>query len=117
MVRTITPQISLCRALVDLPPCHALIEAAGQCEELPSEHFKPPPKLPPHLMRSLLNTSFVSEDDPSVLPLPHHVMIDHCYRSRRDDEELGGVTVLGSTHRFKTKFVTTVYYMPSEAKQ
>jgi 5'-AMP-activated protein kinase regulatory beta subunit len=36
------------------------------------------PNIPPHLLRALLNTA-PSPDDPSTLPLPHHVMVNHLY--------------------------------------
>eukprot|EP01132_Coremiostelium_polycephalum_P001136 gene1136-1442_t len=75
----------------------------------PEEEFQkiPPPSLPPHLRRALLNTQ-PSTEDPTLLPLPHHVMLNHLYSLPRKDK----VTILGVTHRYKTKFVTTVLYKP-----
>jgi len=67
-----------------------------------------PPSLPPHLRRALLNTT-PSTEDPTLLPLPHHVMLNHLYSLPRKDN----VTIFGVTHRYKTKFVTTVIYKPS----
>lgn len=85
-----------------------------------SEEFNPeltksdPPSLPPHLKHALLNTSIPSAD-PQLLPLPHHVMLNHIYSlPRREDK----VLILGVTHRYTKrnsnfhKFVTTVYYKP-----
>jgi len=90
-----------------------------QDEELDDTIFiKEPPSLPPHLMRALLNTAPVSKDDPVLLPLPHHVMIDHCYFLSRpgvpDEQTMKDVRVVGMTHRYRAKFVTTVFYVPVE---
>ena len=72
---------------------------------------KDPPSLPPHLLRALLNTAPVSEQDPVLLPLPHHVMINHAYYlSRPEGEAVDNVQVIGATQRYRTKFVTTVLY-------
>jgi len=72
-----------------------------------------PPALPPHLRRALLNTT-PSSEDPTLLPLPHHVMLNHLYSlPKREDN----VTILGVTHRYKTKFVTTVLYKPFESEK
>jgi len=67
------------------------------------------PGLPPHLQRALLNTTPPSDEDPSLLPLPHHVMLNHLYILPKEDDD---VTILGVTHRYRTKFVTTVLYKP-----
>jgi len=77
---------------------------------------KDPPSLPPHLLRALLNTAPVSEHDPVLLPLPHHVMINHAYYLTRPEDEKDRVEVIGSTQRYRTKFVTTVIYkqLPQE---
>ncbi|GAM25701.1 hypothetical protein SAMD00019534_088760 [Acytostelium subglobosum LB1] len=78
-------------------------------KSIPAEEFQklPPPSLPPHLRRALLNTQ-PSTEDPTLLPLPHHVMLNHLYSLPRKDK----VTILGVTNRYKTKFVTTVLYKP-----
>eukprot|EP01135_Chromosphaera_perkinsii_P001222 Nk52_evm21s162 gene=Nk52_evmTU21s162 len=69
---------------------------------------KPPPVLPPHLLEVILNSEPVSKIDPTLLPVPNHVMLNHLYAlSVRD-----GVMVLGVTHRYKKKYVTTVLYKP-----
>ena len=72
-----------------------------------SEYTKEPPVLPPHLHRSLLNTA-PPEVDSTLLPVPQHVMLNHLYCASRRD----GVLVLGLTARYKSKFVTTVFYKP-----
>ena len=80
-------------------------------EDDSSSYSKDPPSLPPHLYRALLNTAPVSEDDPVLLPLPHHVIINHTYFLSRTDVD--NVEVYGATHRYKSKFVTTVFYKPA----
>lgn len=66
-----------------------------------------PPSMPPHLLRALLNTA-PSPDDHTTLPLPHHVMVGHLYAFPRKDDD--SAAVLGATHMYKSKYVTTVYY-------
>lgn len=66
-----------------------------------------PPKLPPHLNKVILNSENVS-NDPSVLPIPHHVMLNHLYALSIRDR----VMVLATSSRFKQKYVTTVLYKP-----
>eukprot|EP01104_Vermistella_antarctica_P014184 TRINITY_DN4422_c0_g1_i1.p1 TRINITY_DN4422_c0_g1~~TRINITY_DN4422_c0_g1_i1.p1 ORF type:complete len:255 (-),score=41.35 TRINITY_DN4422_c0_g1_i1:123-887(-) len=85
--------------------------------EYGQENIKPddfvtsePPALPPHLLRALLNTAPLSGEDPSLLPVPHHVMLNHFYSVKQAE----GVRIYGATHRYKSKFVTTVFYKPDE---
>eukprot|EP00698_Gefionella_okellyi_P003369 TRINITY_DN13138_c0_g1_i1.p1 TRINITY_DN13138_c0_g1~~TRINITY_DN13138_c0_g1_i1.p1 ORF type:complete len:299 (+),score=54.42 TRINITY_DN13138_c0_g1_i1:54-899(+) len=66
-----------------------------------------PPILPPHLHRALLNSP-PPTDDSNTLPVPAHVVLNHLYSAARTD----GVMLLGVTHRYRTKFVTTVFYTP-----
>jgi len=68
-----------------------------------------PPSLPPHLLRALLNTAPPSARDPTLLPLPHHVMLNHFYSLPQKEDK---VVILGITQRYKEKFVTTVFYKP-----
>jgi len=73
-----------------------------------------PPLLPPHLEKVLLNSHHKIEDpskeDPMVLPVPNHVVLNHLYTlSIRD-----GVMALGTTTRYRKKYVTTLYYKPIE---
>lgn len=99
-----------------------------------------PVELPAHLERVLLNTNSVKyhkltentgpENSLDVrldtLPLPHHVMLNHLYFQSRHvtadhvdeasattkvDED---VLVLGLSLRYKTKYVTTVFYTSME---
>jgi len=96
------------------------------------EYTKEPPPLPPHLRHIILNKtgftpapqsvpgvvalpgqqgSAAATRDPMALPVPQHVALNHLYCTAIKD----GMMVLGMTQRYKTKFVTTVYYsvMPS----
>jgi 5'-AMP-activated protein kinase regulatory beta subunit len=66
------------------------------------------PNIPPHLLRALLNTA-PSPDDPSTLPLPHHVMVNHLYALPRSTPA-SDCSVLGATHMVKNKYITTVFY-------
>lgn len=66
---------------------------------------KEPPLLPVHLHRALLNSPPVNTDS-AMLPVPAHVQLNHLYSALRTD----GVLLLGMTHRYRAKFVTTVFY-------
>jgi 5'-AMP-activated protein kinase regulatory beta subunit len=68
-----------------------------------------PVELPAHLERALLNSQPVA-DDPAMLPLPHHVMLNHLY-SR---PSLYNTFILGLTVRHRENFVTVVLYKPTE---
>ena len=69
-----------------------------------------PPMLPPHLLRALLNSS-QSQHNPLLLPVPHHVMLNHLYVNRAREKD--GVAIYGVSCRFRNKFVTTVLYKPA----
>lgn len=67
-----------------------------------------PPALPPHLGEIMLNREPPMDSDRSVLQVPHHVGLHHLYAlSIRD-----GIMVLATTHRYKRKYITVVYYKP-----
>eukprot|EP00698_Gefionella_okellyi_P003489 TRINITY_DN13299_c0_g1_i1.p1 TRINITY_DN13299_c0_g1~~TRINITY_DN13299_c0_g1_i1.p1 ORF type:complete len:289 (+),score=53.65 TRINITY_DN13299_c0_g1_i1:60-926(+) len=68
---------------------------------------KEPPMLPPHLHRALLNSPPPTSDS-NTLPVPAHVVLNHLYSASRTD----AVMLLGVTHRYRAKFVTTVFYTP-----
>eukprot|EP00041_Stephanoeca_diplocostata_P017604 m.359548 g.359548 ORF g.359548 m.359548 type:complete len:345 (-) comp20759_c0_seq3:370-1404(-) len=70
-----------------------------------------PPQLPPHLNKATLNSEPLKNirNDPSELPVPNHVVLDHLYAQSVKDR----VLVLGATHRYKKKYVTTVMYKPT----
>lgn len=68
-----------------------------------------PPSLPPHLLsKVLLNQDIEMSNEPSLLPEPQHVMLNHMYALSIKD----GVMALSATHRYRKKFVTTLLYKP-----
>eukprot|EP00522_Entomoneis_paludosa_P013485 CAMPEP_0172461380 /NCGR_PEP_ID=MMETSP1065-20121228/40259_1 /TAXON_ID=265537 /ORGANISM="Amphiprora paludosa, Strain CCMP125" /LENGTH=373 /DNA_ID=CAMNT_0013216669 /DNA_START=148 /DNA_END=1266 /DNA_ORIENTATION=+ len=69
------------------------------------DYTKEPPPLPPHLRHIILNKPPQLQDT-AALPVPQHVALNHLYCTAIKDNMM----VLGITQRFKTKFVTTVYY-------
>ena len=71
------------------------------------EYTKEPPPLPPHLRHIILNKP-PQLTDTAALPVPQHVALNHLYCTAIKDNMM----VLGITQRYKTKFVTTVYYSP-----
>jgi len=80
-------------------------------QEMPamnSKKIKPPPVLPPHLLQVILNKDTPLVCEPTLLPTPNHVMVNHVYALSIKDN----VIVMSSTSRFKKKYVTTVLYKP-----
>lgn len=82
-------------------------------QEIPREMLEDstvhPPSLPPHLLNKvLLNQDVDLMCEPSLLPEPQHVMLNHMYALSIKD----GVMALSATHRYKKKFVTTLLYKP-----
>uniref|UniRef100_A0AAR2LY21 Association with the SNF1 complex (ASC) domain-containing protein n=1 Tax=Pygocentrus nattereri TaxID=42514 RepID=A0AAR2LY21_PYGNA len=73
-----------------------------------SDRLRSPPILPPHLLQVLLNKDTGVSCDPTLLPEPNHVMLNHLYALSIKD----GVMVLSATHRYKKKYVTTLLYKP-----
>ena len=71
------------------------------------DYTKEPPPLPPHLRHIILNKP-PQLTDTAKLPVPQHVALNHLYCTAIRDNMM----VLGATQRYKTKFVTTVYYSP-----
>lgn len=69
-----------------------------------------PPLIPPHLLQIVLNKeNNISQKDPSILPLPHTAELNHLHAlSIR-----GGVITMSSTHRYKKKYITTLFYQPT----
>ncbi|CAM9242818.1 unnamed protein product [Phaeothamnion confervicola] len=80
-------------------------EQYGQFTPDIDEYTKEPPPLPPHLRHIILNKN-APANDPTALPVPQHVALNHLYCTAIKD----GMMVLGMTQRYKQKFVTTVYY-------
>nr|XP_027199803.1 5'-AMP-activated protein kinase subunit beta-1-like [Dermatophagoides pteronyssinus] len=67
-----------------------------------------PPILPPHLLQVILNNPSVNFGEPTLLPQPNHVMLNHLYALSIKD----GVMVLSAIHRYRKKYVTTMLYKP-----
>merc|ERR1711963_976072 len=67
-----------------------------------------PPILPPHLLQVILNKDTPMSCEPTLLPEPNHVMLNHLYALSIKD----GVMVLSTTQRFKKKYITTLLYKP-----
>eukprot|EP00117_Sycon_ciliatum_P001741 scpid37579/ scgid2910/ 5&apos len=78
-------------------------------QEVP-EKFLPgvPPQLPRLLHQVPLNSEQDPRCDPTVLPTPDHVLLNHLYALSIKD----GVMVLATTQRYQHKFVTTLLYKP-----
>jgi 5'-AMP-activated protein kinase regulatory beta subunit len=73
-----------------------------------TEHRTGPPILPPHLLQVILNKDTPLSCEPTLLPEPNHVMLNHLYALSIKD----GVMVLSSTQRYRRKYVTTLLYKP-----
>eukprot|EP00088_Acartia_fossae_P043526 TRINITY_DN4587_c0_g1_i2.p1 TRINITY_DN4587_c0_g1~~TRINITY_DN4587_c0_g1_i2.p1 ORF type:complete len:298 (+),score=96.32 TRINITY_DN4587_c0_g1_i2:17-910(+) len=83
-------------------------------QEIPNVHSfenkAGPPILPPHLLQVILNKDTPLSCEPTLLPEPNHVMINHLYALSIKD----GVMVISSTQRYRKKYVTTLLYKPIE---
>lgn len=86
--------------------------AKDYAQEIPSskpwEKQTGPPILPPHLLQVILNKDTPLQCEPTLLPEPNHVMLNHLYALSIKD----GVMVLSATHRYRKKYVTTLLYKP-----
>lgn len=69
--------------------------------------------MPPHLQLTLLNVPSVGDEQES-LPRPQHVILNHLY-CQRNSRSINA-TVVGTTHRYKSKYVTTVMYKPKRRR-
>lgn len=67
----------------------------------------PPPGLPPHLEKVILN-NVPSKEDNSVLPVPNHVVLNHLYACSVKE----GVLSISVTARYRKKYITTVFIKP-----
>ncbi|KAF6254171.1 hypothetical protein COO60DRAFT_1543014 [Scenedesmus sp. NREL 46B-D3] len=72
------------------------------------DYAKEPPGMPPHLQLTLLNVPSSAEGDAS-LPRPQHVILNHIYIQRG---QTMNALVVGTTHRYKGKYITSVLYKP-----
>lgn len=81
--------------------------ASYDCALYTADDFaKDPPPLPPQLHMTLLNMPMVP-DAPNLLPRPQHVVLNHTYCD--GTKSANGVQVLGTTHRYRSKYITVVY--------
>lgn len=96
-------------ATTSTDPKALIVDEEGFSNNMPDldEYTKEPPPLPPHLRHIILNKP-PQLSDTAALPVPQHVALNHLYCTAIKDNMM----VLGITQRFKTKFVTTVYYSP-----
>ncbi|KAL3133479.1 hypothetical protein ABBQ38_007342 [Trebouxia sp. C0009 RCD-2024] len=76
----------------------------------PDDYAKEPPAMPPHLQLTLLNVP-PTTDAAAPLPRPQHVVLNHLYCQRTPQ---GHGLVVGTTHRYRSKYVTTVMYKPKQ---
>lgn len=67
-----------------------------------------PPLIPPHLSNTILNNETPQQCDPTILMQPTHVVLNHLYTLSIKD----GVLVLGTTYRYRKKYITAVLYKP-----
>ena len=86
---------------------------ASYCSPPPAaEDFaKEPPAMPPHLQLTLLNVPPAAGGAAGGLPRPQHVVLGHAYL-QRGQGAVGGALVVGTTHRYRGKYVTSVLYKP-----
>lgn len=75
------------------------------------DYAKEPPGMPPHLQLTLLNVP-PAADSQAMLPRPQHVILNHLYLQRGQSVS---ALVVGTTHRYKSKYITTVLYKPAAA--
>ncbi|KDN37157.1 carbohydrate-binding module family 48 protein [Tilletiaria anomala UBC 951] len=105
------------RGSEDGRPEEASAKNAGDADGLP--RLPIPPTLPRQLEKVILNSSPATNalqaggtvDDNSVLPAPNHVVLNHLTASAIKS----GVLAVGTTTRYKRKYVTTVFYRPVKA--
>jgi len=74
----------------------------------PSSFRLQPPLLPPQLLEIILNKDTPLSCEPTLLPTPNHVMVNHMYALSIQD----GVMIMCATKRFRKKYVTSVLYRP-----
>lgn len=83
----------------------------GQMEKVFVENKKAPPLLPPHLRYTPLNSSTKGNHDPSMLPTPLHVTVNHTYFAKS-----GNIVMTGITQRYRDKFSTVTFYKARSTK-
>ncbi|CAA0826037.1 5-AMP-activated protein kinase beta-2 subunit protein, partial [Striga hermonthica] len=77
--------------------------------ELGQEDFaKEPPIAPQHLNSTLLNVASPHMEIPAPYSRPPHVVLNHLYMHK--NKSCPSVVALGSTSRYRSKYVTVVLY-------
>lgn len=71
------------------------------------DYSKEPPIVPPHLQMTLLNVQSSHTEIPPP-SRPQHVVLNHLYMQKGSSSP--NVVALGSTHRYRAKYVTVVLY-------
>ncbi|CAH9124265.1 unnamed protein product [Cuscuta epithymum] len=71
-----------------------------------------PPPLPPHLHQTVLNESPAESNQCGALTPPQNVVLNHLYIESSKNETPRTVVALGTTQRFRSKYVTVVLYKP-----
>eukprot|EP00877_Chromochloris_zofingiensis_P004634 jgi/Chrzof1/14171/Cz08g28030.t1 len=77
------------------------------------DYTKEPPVMPPHLQLTLLNVP-PAVDSQASLPRPQHVILNHIYIQRGQNVN---ALVVGTTHRYKSKYITSVLYKPKARRR
>eukprot|EP00890_Picochlorum_soloecismus_P004216 jgi/Picsp_1/4796/NSC_02164-R1_snf1-related protein kinase regulatory subunit beta-2 len=95
----------------DPPPSPVL----SYCNPTPvaEDFLKEPPMVPPQLQLSLLNVPPAMESS-AALPRPQHVVLNHMYLQRGSQSR--SAIVVGTTNRFRSKYVTTVLYRAKQSE-
>ena len=75
---------------------------------------KEPPAMPPQLKLTLLNMPPIPYA-PNLLPRPQHVVLNHAYVDQSKAKQ--GLSVIGTTHRYRAKYVTIVLMKSSNSQQ
>ncbi|GBF94195.1 hypothetical protein Rsub_06465 [Raphidocelis subcapitata] len=76
------------------------------------DYAKEPPLMPPHLQLTLLNVP--AAEAGASLPRPQHVILGHLYLQRGQSTN---ALVVGTTHRYKGKYITSVLYKPRPGRR
>mmetsp|Transcript_1205 Transcript_1205/g.3514 ORF Transcript_1205/g.3514 Transcript_1205/m.3514 type:complete len:267 (+) Transcript_1205:887-1687(+) len=74
---------------------------------------KDPPIMPPQLALTLLNVPQATQDGPTCLPRPQHVVLNHLYAQ---NSAAARAVMFGTTTRYKAKYITTVLYKPVKSQ-
>ena len=74
---------------------------------------KEPPAMPPQLKLTLLNMPPIPYA-PNLLPRPQHVVLNHAYVDQSKANQ--GLSVIGTTHRYRAKYVTIVLMKSSNSQ-